>query len=297
MFSGVLKEVAPQTILTHELVDRIYPVSVQGETQPVATVRDRLVGTHRVWPQGGSATFLGFRPQDNQSCSLGYDTRTWFDVLLALGAYPPSGKFPGVNDNTEFLSRTGEFVACRFPNGAVTVARHLRLLEEDWPGGFGRDAAADAAYVAEHPMPSDKLELKEFQVNGHAVTYEGTGAVAFRVDSEGRLIAFAGANCREITVDGRTTTFSDKPLALIAFAPVNESRRVPGGAVATVCVQGDGDVRIPAHGWPAQVKLFGQGPQPGSKGAAVVSHRADPFEVVHLTPADSGRQIWVVPAE
>lgn len=294
-FSGVLKEVAPQTILTHELVDRIYPVSIQGETQPVATVRDRLVGTHRVWPRGGSATFLGFRPQDNQSCSLGYDTRTWFDVLLALGAYPPSGKFPGVNDNTEFLSRTGDYVACRFPNGAVTISRHLRLMEEDWTGGFGRDAAADAAYVAEHPMPSDKLELKEFQVNGHAVTYEGTGAVAFRVDSQGNLLAFAGANCREITVDGRTTTFSDKPLALLTFAPVSESRRVPGGAVATVCVQGDGDVRIPAHGWPASVKLFAQGPRPGSKGAAVASDREEPFEVVHLTPAESGRQIWSVP--
>ena len=76
-------------------------------------------------------------------------------------------------------------------------------------------------------MPTDKLELKDFKVNGHAVTYDGTGAVAFRVDSQSNLIAFAGSNCREITVDGRTTTFGEKPLSLVAFAPIGESRRVP----------------------------------------------------------------------
>jgi hypothetical protein len=297
LFSGLLKDVAPQNILTHELVDRIYPVAVLGETKPVATVQNRLVGSHRVFPQGGSATFLGFRPHDNQSCSLGYDTRTWFDVLEVLGAYPPSGKFPGVNDNTEYLSRTGDYVACRFPNGAITIARHLRLMEEDWPGGFGRDAAWDAAYVANHPMPTDKLELKDFKVNGHSVTYDGTGAVAFRVDSQNNLIAFAGSNCREITVDGRTTTFGEKPLSLVAFAPIGESRRVSGGAIGTVCIQGDGDVRIPAHGLPAKVKLFTQGPKPGSKDAEAASRREDQTEVVHITPAESGRQIWIVPAE
>ena len=229
-FANVLKDVPPQIILTHELVDRIYPVSVADGTAPVAHVENRVVGAYRTLPQGGSATFLGFRPCDNQSCSLGYDTRTWFAVLDALGAYPPSGKFPGVNDNTEVLSRTGDYVACRFPNGAITIARHLRRLEEDWPGGFGRDAKADAAYVANHPMPTDKLALKDFKVNGHWVSYDGTGAMAFRLDPQGNLIAFAGANCREITVDGRTTAFGQQALPLVAFAPLNAARRVPGGA-------------------------------------------------------------------
>ncbi len=150
------------------------------------------MGTHRPYPQGGSATFLGFRPRDNQSCSLGYDTRTWFDVLLALGAYPPTGKFSGVNDNTEYLSRTGEYLACRFPNGAITIARHLRLLEEDWQGGFARDAAADAAYLARHPLPPDKLELRDFKVGGHTVTYEGSGAVAFRAGPAGQSRCLCG---------------------------------------------------------------------------------------------------------
>jgi hypothetical protein len=121
--------------------------------------------------------------------------------------------------------------------------------------------------------------------------------VAFRVDSQNNLIAFAGSNCREITVDGRTTTFGEKPLSLVAFAPIGESRRVSGGAIGTVCIQGDGDVHIPAQGLPAKVKLFTQGPKPGSRAAEAASHRENQTEVVHITPAESGRQIWIVPAE
>ena len=296
-FANVLKDVPPQIILTHELVDRIYPVSVADGTAPVAHVENRVVGAYRTLPQGGSATFLGFRPCDNQSCSLGYDTRTWFAVLDALGAYPPSGKFPGVNDNTEVLSRTGDYVACRFPNGAITIARHLRRLEEDWPGGFGRDAKADAAYVANHPMPTDKLALKDFKVNGHWVSYDGTGAMAFRLDPQGNLIAFAGANCREITVDGRTTAFGQQALPLVAFAPLNAARRVPGGAIYSATLHGSGSVRIPAQSLPGKVKIFAQGATLGSKDAEVACHRDAQTLIVDVTPAVAGRQLWIVPSQ
>jgi hypothetical protein len=117
------------------------------------------------------------------------------------------------------------------------------------------------------------------------------------VDSQGNLIAFAGSTCREITVDGRTATFSDKPLSLVAFAPIGVARRVSGGAIGTVCIRGDGEVRIPAEGLPAKAKLFTQGPTPGSKATEVASHREDRTQVVHITPAESGQQIWIVPAE
>ena len=297
VFSGLLKNVPTQIILTHELVDHIYPVTAVGTTTPVAHVQGRTIGTVRTLPQGGSAAFLGFRPRDNQSCSLGYDVRTWFDVLNTLGAYPPSGKFPGINDNTEFLSRTGEYLVCRFPNGTVTIARHLRLLEEDWPGGFGRDPAQDAAYEAAHPMPTDKIELREFKVNGHSVTYDGTGAVAFRVDAQGNLLAFAGQNCRQIAIDGRTTVFSEKPMPLIAFSPLGESRRVPGGAVYEAQLRGDSVVRLPAQAMPAKLKIFMEGPTPGSKGAEVTSHRDQQTLVIDPTPNAADRHLWLVPGE
>jgi hypothetical protein len=48
---------------------------------------------------------------------------------------------------------------------------------------------------------------------------------------------------------------------------------------------------------PAKVKLFTQGPTPGSKATEVASHREDRTQVVDITPAESGQQIWIVPAE
>jgi hypothetical protein len=263
----------------------------------VARVQKHVVGTHRTLPGGGSATFLGFRPQDNQSASLGYDTRTWFEVLSALGAYPPSGKFAGVNDNTEYLSRTGEYLACRFPNGTVTIARHLRDLEEDWPGGFARDAKADAEYMKAHPLPPDQMVLKEFKVQGHSVDYEGTDAMAFRGNEQGDLLAFAGHGCRQITVDGRTTVFAEQPLAFICFAPVVETRRVPGGAVGQIVIQANGSVRLPGVVIPQKAKLFVEGPLLGSRGPELSYQREGQSVVVSIGPGESGRCIWVTPSE
>lgn len=295
VFSGVLKQVPDQVILTHELVDRIYPVTPAEGTAPVAHVQGRVVGTVRSLTPGGTAAFLGFRPQDNQSCSLGYEVRTWFEVLAALGAYPASGKFPGVNDNTEYLSRTGDYMVCRFPNGTITIAPHLRLLEEDWPGGFARDAKADAAWEAKHTLPSDKIELRDFKVQGHSVTYDGADVMAFRLDPQGHLLAFAGMNCRQITVDGQTTVFSDKPLAKVVFAPLYPSRCVPGGAIASVQVSGE-KVQLPATGLPAKVRVFGVGATPGSKGGQVACQRDGDMLTITLPRAGS-YSLWLVPAE
>jgi len=298
LFSGVLKGVSPQVILTHELVDRIYPVTPVTGAVAVAQVQGQTVGTACAKPQGGAAVFLGFRPQDNQSCSLGYDERTWFEILNALGAYPASGKFPGVDDNTEYLARTGEYMVCRFPNGAVTIAPHLRLLEEDfWSGGFSRDAKADAAWAAKHGVPSDRIALRDFKVNGHAVTYDGTGVVAFRLDAQSRLCAFAGLNCSGIAVDGRATVFADKPLAQVVFAPLHPSRRVPGGAVASAQL-GAGTARIPDMGFSGALRVFAQGAKLGSKnGGEVACRRDNGAFVLTVPPSAANRTLWLVPVE
>ena len=96
--------------------------------------------TTRQWAQiVATATFLGYRPGDDQSQSLGYETRNWFEVLDDLGAYPPTGKFPGVNDKTEQMSRTTPVLACRFPNGSVAIAPHFKDVEENWSGGFAEN--------------------------------------------------------------------------------------------------------------------------------------------------------------
>jgi hypothetical protein len=293
-FEGALSGVEPQMILTDFLVDRIYAVAPLEGTETVARARDCVIGTRRSLPGGGSATFLGYRPRDDQAQSLGYDVRNWFEVLSALGAYPSSGRFAGVNDNTEALSRTGEYLACRFPNGAVTVTRHLRDLAEGWPGGFARDREADRKYMDAHPLPPDTLDLQDYKVSGHSVTYRGGQALAFRVDVEGRLAAFCGAGAKAVTIDGRETVYADQPMPLVSWAPVAEERRVPSGAILQVLVHGGGTVRIPAVGLPERVQVVSEGSTPGSRGDAIEAHREAETLVIDKPEAAKGKWMYVV---
>ncbi|MCC6491207.1 MAG: hypothetical protein IT364_27205 [Candidatus Hydrogenedentes bacterium] len=293
-FAGPLAAVPTQTILTDFMVDRVYPVTPREGTQPAATVKDTTVGTVRAVSGGGSLTFLGFRPRDDQAASLGYETRTWFEVLNTLGAYAPTGRFDGVNDNTEFVSRTTDFLACRFPNGTVAIAPHFKSVEEGWPGGFARDPEKDKAYMEQHPLPPNTIHLSGFKVNGHSVTYDGVHAVAFRMDAEGRLLAFAGSGSNAITVDGQTFTFADAPLGGVAWAPVAEARKVAGGAVAQLLVYGSGVVRMPAAHLSPALRVVAEGATPGSRGADVASTLEDGTLTVTVPPELSGRWLYII---
>jgi hypothetical protein len=271
VFAGALRDLQPMTILTDLLVDRIYPIVPRDGVEAVARVQSRIVGTRRVTSNGGSLTVLGFRPRDDQSASLGYDARWWFDILAALGAYPATGKFSDRNDNTEVLSRMGDYLVCRFPNGAVAIAPHLRRLEECWPGGFARDRKQDEQIVAQLALPSEQVTLDNFRVNGHTVTYRGERAMAFRACSGGLPIAFCGAGADRITIDGRTTAFANQPMALAAWAPVDAARRVKGGAAMQILVYGAGEVHIPLTDVTGPADLVAQGATPGSRGAVIPS--------------------------
>lgn len=265
-FTGALAKVAAQTILTDFLVDLIYPVEADPAAEIVARVGQQSVGTRRTFANGGSATFLGFRPRDDQSASLGAEARTWFDILLALGAYPTSAG-EGANDNPSVVARTTPYVACRFPNGTMTVAAHYRSHIESWPGGFHRDTKQDAEILAKNPLPSAALNLRDFRVNGHHIDYEGTLAVAFRPNRRGSLIAFAGYGCRDITIDGKRDVFASRPVELAAWAPVLPERRVTGGAIMELWVDGDAEMTVPVLGEVERANLHFQGPRLGAFGA------------------------------
>lgn len=268
-FTGALKDVPPQILLTDFLVDLVYPIEPEANVESVATVNKQVVGVHRRTNKGGSATFLGFRPRDDQAASLGEEVRTWFEILLALGAYPKSRPDAPANDNPSVVSRTTPYVAGRFPNGSTTVAVHYRSHEESWPGGFHRDAEKDKEALAQNPLPPDKLELRDFAVNGHRVSYYGSLAMAFRLDARGMLTAFAGYNCRRIMIDGRDHEFADKPVALAAWAPVQPERRVPGGAVLELWTQGEAEFLVPLPEGVSRGRLFNAGSRPGSIGDVV----------------------------
>ncbi len=294
-FEGSLAGVNAQTILTDFLVDRVYHVRPRAGVEAVARVKGQVVGTLRKLPGGGTAAFLGYRPRDDQSASLGYETRSWFEVLAALGAYPATGKFAGANDNTEALSRTTGLLACRFPNGAVTICNHLKSVEEDWSGGFGRNAAEDAAYIKRCPPPSMDLHLADYKVNGHTVTFDGTQALAFREAADGGLTAFCGMDSRQITLDGKTTVYADQNMPLVMWAPIPAQRGVAHGGVMLLRVHGTGTVRFPAKGLPESVEVVAEGSTAGSRGEVVSSRREVKALVVDIGAGASERWLYVVP--
>ncbi len=292
-FLGALKDVPKQTILTDFLVDHVYPVVPRKGSSPVAVSQAGVIGTEFRRENGGHAVVLGFRPRDDQSESLGYETRTWFEALRALGAYPGTAGPDGVNDNTETLSRTTPYLFCRFPNGAVSVCPHFRTVAEAWEGGFARNADRDAEVMKGIAMPSEAIELTEQRVNGHVVSFRGTWAMTFRVQ-EKALIAFAGSNCDRITVDGVETVFADRPIGQLAWAPVAQARRVPDGAVMQMMVYGVGKLSIPIAAGLRPKRVFAEGPTPGSKGVEVPCRIEDGRLKFEVDQAVSGRWLYAV---
>ncbi len=294
-FSNLLQTAAPHTILTDFLVDRIYPVEPEASASVVARVAGEVVGVHSNLSGGGSVTFLGFRPRDDQSASLGYETRAWFQILKSAGAYPRSRKDLDVEDNPAVVSRESPYLATRFPNGAVALAAHYRTHVETWSGGIHRDAAQDEAILARNPLPPDTLDLRSFRVAGHMLNYRGRLIVAFRLDAAHRLAAFGGYDCASIEVDGRNYPFADRPLQHIAWAPVPEKRKVPRGAIMEIWVQGAASLKLPLPADVGAARVFAQGPRPGSAGQAVASSVRDGLVEFKSDPGWGHAHLYVVP--
>jgi len=288
-FEGILKEVAPQIILTDLLVDRIFPVTPKTGSEIVARCGKHVVGVVHRNSKGGSLTFLGYRPRDDQSASLGYETRNWFEILEHLGAYP---NVTERDDNTEVISRTTDYLACRFPNGTVAIAPHLTQLEEDWPGGFSRNNEQDEEIVKRLNLPPNRINLKSFWVNGYCVDYDGSGAVAFRMDNDGNLIAYAGYDCSSITIDDKKFVFADNLVGHIGWAPVPQSRQVENGAKLIVFCGTAGKIRIPASAYPDKLDFYAEGSIPGQKGESVVCEREGDNLVIEITESVKSRWLF-----
>ena len=89
-FENEFAHIMPQTILTDFIVDRIYPITLLNNAYPIAEVDGKIIGGASKYGKG-STYYFGFRPRDDQSASLGYETRTLFEILNATGAYSPTG--------------------------------------------------------------------------------------------------------------------------------------------------------------------------------------------------------------
>lgn len=237
-FHHSFKNLEDQTILTDFLVDRIYPVTPASPTvEVVSKVEGMIVGT-KMKKGNGFVYYCGFRPRDDQSASLGYESRTLFEILNAINAYPPSGNFP-VNDNPTYVSRTSDFFTTTFPNGSTAIVKHYRTHRENWEGGFSRNEAADAAALAINPLPADLLEIQNLKVNGHEISYQGKMNVAFRTDRNKRLIAFIGNECTELTLDQVHYRFALHPVNIDYLPTADQSNQY------ILRITGEGEITLP----------------------------------------------------
>lgn len=279
-FCNDFAAIPQQTVLTDFLVDRIYPVEADG-AQVVAKCGNQVLGTLKKLPGGGALCYVGMRPRDDQSQSLGYETRTLFEVLNAVGAYPATGKFAGVNDNPSYVSRTTDYFATSFPNGATAVVKHYRTHPESWPGGFSRNREEDVKALEANPLPCDRMELRGLKVNGHEVTYDGKISMAFRTGADGKLVSFFGRECDGVTIDGVRYSFGEQPVSRIVFAPSLADEKV-----TEVLVEGQGRVTLPLAGGKKKpvVKL-------GKK--TIKTEVADGQLVLNVDPSISGRWLTV----
>ena len=219
-FCGSLDKVPTQEILTDLPVDRLYNVQPQSGTEVVAKDGNNPVATLCHYPNGGIACYCGFRPRDDQSNSLGYETRTLFEILNACGAYPSTGKIKDINDNPSVVSRTTDYFATSFPNGATMLVNHYRRHVENWPGGFSRNEKEDDEILKSNPLPTDTMRIDNMCVNGHRISYNGRLILGFNV-KDGLLTAFSGQRCMEIKIDGKNYRFAAAPLSNLNFGPVD----------------------------------------------------------------------------
>jgi hypothetical protein len=281
-FMNDFKEIPDQIILTDFLVDRIYPVSLNKNCVILAGSDRKILGTS-VKTGKGKAYYFGFRPRDDQSASLGYETRVLFEILNKCGAYKGTGIFPLVNDNPAFVSRTTDYLATQFPNGSNMIVKHYRTHAENWEGGFSRNPESDAKALAENPLPSDTLILKDLKINGHQVSYEGKQYIIFRTDSLDNLIGFEGQNCQEIKIDGVLYSFAEKPFKKITFSKEDDR----GGSYFAV-LSGDGKVILPITAGPGK-KLKVTSPDKKKVNFRVVDGN---IELV-ITPELSGKRLVI----
>ena len=205
-FTG-MKTVQDMEILTDFLPDYIYPVVADG-AKVIAKVEERVVGLQKEYTGGGAAVYLGFRPRDDQSCSLGADVDTLFSILKEFGCYEEKG--------CEISSRPAEsrYIYNRFPNGTVTLANHMRTIREGWYGTFYRDEKRDAEILKDVELTPREISLKEAEILGRKISYEGIGALSYRYSDQDGLTGFAGRKTTGIQIDEKVFCFTESPADL-----------------------------------------------------------------------------------
>jgi len=289
-FTGPLADVPAYRILTNLLVDRIYPVEAGKGTEAAGHISSgdakKTIATLRQTASGGRLVYLGARPRDDQSGSTPDAPRTLFHLFRVLGAYSQDGTgWP------EYLSNTSELLACRFPNGAISVTHQYYKVQENWSGGFFRQQGEK---FDESVLPPSHLSLRNWGPDN--IGYEGERVLTYRL-SNGKPVAFSGAGTCGISVGGREYRFSDVPVQ-ITFTPLPKKQLMPSIKQAWFVQvsggSGDLKIRLPfalPEGFQAIIDPKGNGRGPLVTVAAASTGEGTELT---LTPDQQGVPIFIL---
>ena len=221
------------------LPDRVYNIKL-GDGEAVANANGFVIGSTRKYGLG-RATYIGCRLRDDQSGESGDAPSTLFDVLKKLGAYGGAD----VLDNTETISRKTEYFATHFNNGAISICRHYKTMRELWPdGSFRRNEEKDADFLEKYELMLPlELELNEFEIEGHKVSYTGKNLLQYRLSPRGRLVAFRGEGTCGVTIDGKKYNITKEPATTI-FSTIEEERLPEGYKMGWILCSHASEVNI-----------------------------------------------------
>lgn len=258
-FGGALKTVKPQFVPTDFLVDRLYSLQPKEDTEVVAYSGKTPIGVIKPCVKG-LLCYIGCRLRDDQSGESGDAPRTLFDVLKAIGAYGGLSSL----DNTETVSRNSKYFATKFTCGTYSICNHYYPMKELWEGGFSRDPQRDAKTLENYKyMVNLELDLHDFPLEGHRISYTGQGILQYRLNRYGKLVGFRGRGATGIAVDGKHYSFTDSPAEII-FNEISRERLPDGYTKGWQVYSSAEKVRLYAK-IPADAELYAQTDDKGER--------------------------------
>jgi hypothetical protein len=231
---GFLQELPSEATKEVGYRSLVYPFEVEqsSESEKVAKIDDKLVGVLRKINEKGICIYLAFCPPVDAIER----------ILVQLGKLSVYQK----------ISRETDYLVHEFPNGSITLTRHLKG----------------------HLNPEDRKLVFDLNLGDHKISYEGEHVVAFKISRSQELECFAGINCKRMVVDGREFISCNEPKTF-AFAKIDS----PYYSRAYILrFKSIGEYRLPINinDWRRPVLAMGKGEE------AEILKELSPMEVLEL---------------
>ncbi len=169
------------------------------------------------------------------------------------------------------VSHNTDYIVKEFDNGAIAIAQHLKK-----------------------PVNPKKNDLNvDVKIYGNDIKYNGYGSMAYRLDREGKLIAFAGMDTSGIAINNNEYRFCEEE-ASVSFTPVSNGLYEK---VYYLAFKGSGEYSLPID--TSKWKNPCIGLDRNNTGVAEIISRPDPSEtqVIEITKDMKKMSIYLFDCE